>query len=128
MLVRQDAGMDQGVDVVKMRIPADAIIPGEKITKYLLIPKSSGDKSKYLAAAGFTPATAAALESEIRRLIAEVDGIVERATQRGVYYNVIGTLAGPSGIARPVKLVWLKRQDGVFTFVTLIPHLPGVER
>ncbi len=105
-----------------MRIPADAIIPEEKITRYLLVPKSSGDKSKYLARGGFSTANAAALESEIRRLTAQTDAIYDRAKEHGIYYNVSGSLNGPTGTVLPVMLVWLKRLDGVFSFVTLIPQ------
>ena len=36
-----------------MRIPDDAIIPEEKLTRYLLVPHPSDDKSKFLAQAGF---------------------------------------------------------------------------
>jgi hypothetical protein len=105
-----------------VQIPPDAIIPDGKITRYLLVPKASGDKSKYLARGGFNQTNPAALETEIRRLTAETNAIVERASSRGVYYNVLGTLVGPSGAKLPVKLVWLRRLDGVFTLVTLIPQ------
>ncbi len=37
-----------------MKIPSDAIIPDEKLTRYLLVPKARNDKSKFLAQAGFT--------------------------------------------------------------------------
>jgi hypothetical protein len=106
-----------------MRIPAEAVIPAGKIARYLLVPKVSGDKSKYLARGGFNQATAAALEAEIRRLTAEVDAVVERGSTRGVYYNVSGSLVGPSGMALPVRLVWLQHIDGVFSLVTLIPQV-----
>ena len=79
-----------------VRIPPDAIIPDGKITRYLLVPKASGDKSKYLARGGFNQTSASALEAEIRRLAAEIEAVVERAGPHGVYYNVVGTLIGPS--------------------------------
>jgi len=34
-------------------IPSDAIIAREKLTRYLLVPKSTNDKCRYLAQAGF---------------------------------------------------------------------------
>ncbi|MBD2204797.1 hypothetical protein H6G33_13520 [Calothrix sp. FACHB-1219] len=37
-----------------MKIPPDAIIADEKITRYLLVPREQDDKSKFLAQAGFT--------------------------------------------------------------------------
>jgi hypothetical protein len=110
-----------------MKIPSDALIPPDKITGYLLIPKKSGDKSKYLASAGFDRTNAALLESEIRRIAAEIDAMIERANQHGVYYTVTGSLNGPTGSRRPVKLVWLQRIDGVFTFVTLVPQHGSAE-
>jgi hypothetical protein len=105
-----------------MKIPADAIIPPDKITAYLLVAKKSGDKSKYLAGAGFDSSNTPTLEAEIRRITAGADAAIERVNQFGVYYTVIGTLVGPTGLQRPVKLVWLKRIDGVFLFVTLVPQ------
>lgn len=107
-----------------MRIPPDAIISDGKITRYLLVPKASGDKSKYLARGGFNQTSAIALVAEIRRLTAETEAVVERAGPHGIYYNVLRTLVGPSGDKLPVKMVWLRRLDGVFTLVTLIPQ-PG---
>jgi hypothetical protein len=37
-----------------MRIPSDAIIPDEKLTKYLLVPRHWDDNSRFLHRAGFT--------------------------------------------------------------------------
>jgi hypothetical protein len=48
-----------------MRIPEDAIIPDDKITRYLLIPKLRSDKSKFLAQAGFTQENPEALRAEL---------------------------------------------------------------
>jgi hypothetical protein len=35
-----------------LRIPSDALIPLEKLTSYLLVPREWDDKSKFLAQAG----------------------------------------------------------------------------
>jgi hypothetical protein len=104
-----------------MKIPPDALIPEGKLTRYLLVPRKSGDKSKFLARGGFNLTTSALLEREIRRLAADREAIADRVNENGIYYNVSGSLAGPSGIELPVKLVWLHRLDDVFTFVTLVP-------
>ena len=104
-----------------MRIPSDAIIPAGKIQRYLLVPRKANDKSKYLARAGFGLTTSEQLASEIHRLTAGADAQFDRANEHGEFYNVIGSLVGPSGMELPVKLVWLRRLDGVFTFVTLVP-------
>lgn len=37
-----------------MKIPSNAVIPMEKITAYLLVPREWDDKSKFLDYAGFT--------------------------------------------------------------------------
>jgi hypothetical protein len=37
-----------------VKIQDTAIIPEEKITRYLLVPRIKDDKSKFLAQAGFT--------------------------------------------------------------------------
>ncbi len=104
-----------------MTIPPDAIIPPGKLTSYLLTPRAKDDKSKYLARGRFTPASAPLLEAEIRRLAAAQDAIVDRAREHGVYYTVSGEIVGPTNLSLSVKLVWLHRVDGVFSFVTLVP-------
>jgi hypothetical protein len=37
-----------------VKILEDAVIPEEKLTRYLLVPRIKDDKSKFLAQAGFT--------------------------------------------------------------------------
>ena len=105
-----------------MKIPPDGMIPREKLTRYLLVPLGKDDKSKYLAQSGFGAAAASLLEAEIRRLTAETDAVVSRVREHGVFYTVSGTIVGPATVPLAVKLVWLKRVDGVFSFVTLIPQ------
>jgi hypothetical protein len=48
-----------------VRIPADAIIPDDKLTRYLLVYKARNDKSKFLAQAGFTQENPEALRAAI---------------------------------------------------------------
>lgn len=108
-----------------MRIPPNAIIAPDKLTQYLLKPRPKDDKSKYLALGGFLLEAPDVLESEIRRLTAETDASVDRFREHGVYYNVTGEIVGPAGVPLAVKLVWLRRVDGVFSFVTLVPQPRG---
>lgn len=49
-----------------MRIPVDAIIPDDKITRYLLVQKARNDKSKFLAKAGFTMENPESLKDAIQ--------------------------------------------------------------
>jgi len=105
-----------------MRIPPDALIASTKLTHYLLTPRVKDDKSKYLAQSGFDLASADRLETEIRRVAAERDGIIDRVREHGTYYTVEGEIVGPLSVPLPVKLIWLHRTDGVFSFVTLVPQ------
>ncbi len=53
-----------------MKIPDNAVISEEKLTRYLLVPRLKDDKAKYLAQAGFTQANPEELLTAIRQLIA----------------------------------------------------------
>ena len=104
-----------------MRIPSDAIIADEKLTRYLLIHRPFDDKSKFLAQAGFTIYNWPVLRQAIRTLADAVECMEENADEYGVFFEVRGTLIGPAGILK-VKLVWMRRAiDGQFQFVTLVP-------
>jgi hypothetical protein len=105
-----------------MRIPPDALIPAGKLTNYLLVRKAQNDKSRYLARGGFGLDNPAALNAAIRQLTSEVDAVADRVNEHGTYYTIRGLLAGPAGLTLPVRLVWLLRLDGVFSFVTLVPE------
>lgn len=103
------------------KIPPDAIIPTEKLTKYLLIPRQRNDKSKFLAKAGFTIENPTDLEKAIRKLVAENDAIQDRQNEYGTFYQVTGELVGPRGIL-PVVTVWIIRtSETQYRFVTLKP-------
>ena len=41
------------LDFRRMKIPADAVIPAQKLSHYLLVPRPWDDKAKFLAQAGF---------------------------------------------------------------------------
>jgi hypothetical protein len=58
-----------------VKIPADAIIPDDKLTRYLLVYKARNDKSKFLAQAGFTQENPEALLSAIRSLAESVEAV-----------------------------------------------------
>jgi hypothetical protein len=88
-----------------LRIPPNATIPPDKLARYLLVPRKSDDKSKYLARAGFDLTTVELLRAEIRRLTNATDVSFDRANEHGEFYNVLGSLVGPTGTELPVKLV-----------------------
>ncbi len=104
-----------------MKLPADAVIPREKLVSYLLASRRKNDKSRYLALAGFTRDNPEILDASLRRLIAEHEAVIDRVDDYGVFYRVAGPLQGPDGIL-PVVSIWMKQEtDGVCRFVTLKP-------
>ena len=105
-----------------MRIPAEAVIPPEKLTHYLLQPRPWDDKSKFLAGAGFSLKDPATLEDAIRRTAAFFDAIEDGDNEYGTFFRVEGLLQGPAGRSLQVVLIWLQwTLDGTFHFITLKP-------
>jgi hypothetical protein len=80
-----------------MKIPVDAIIPVEKLTRYLLVPKLKDDKSKFLAQAGFTQNNPDDLRVAIRQLIQDNTAIADGTNEYGTFYRVEGMLQGING-------------------------------
>ena len=66
-----------------MKIVGDAIIPKEKLTQYLLLPRQKNDKSQWLAQAGFTREQPGTLEKAIYQLITENEAIPDRQNEYG---------------------------------------------
>jgi hypothetical protein len=105
-----------------MKIPADAFIVRDKLTRYLLVPKPKDDKSGFLAQAGFTQSNPDDLETALRRLIAEYEAESDRVNEYGVFYRVRGRLFGPTGTLAVVT-IWLRQDvDEEFRFITLKPE------
>jgi hypothetical protein len=106
-----------------VRIPEDAVIPDDKITRYLLVQKARNDKSKFLAKAGFTPENPEALIAAIQLLLEADEAAEDGSNEYGVFYKVVGELVGANGVNLSVVTIWLRRQiDGKFQFVTLKPR------
>jgi len=105
-----------------VKIPENAIIPDDKIIRYLLVQKARNDKSKFLAKAGFTTENPQALKIAIQSLTKIGEAIEDRNNEYGTFYQVIGELVGANGVILSVVTIWLKRQvDDKFQFVTLKP-------
>jgi hypothetical protein len=105
-----------------VKIPEDALIPDDKITRYLLVQKVRNDKSKFLAKAGFTIDNPEVLRSAIQAIAGAGDAIEDRSNEYGVFYQVVGELVGTNDVSLSVVTIWLQRQlDGKFQFVTLKP-------
>src|SRR5262245_53729665 len=93
-----------------MNIPEDAVIPSEKLTRYLLVARNKSDKSRLLARAGFTLANPHELARAIRVLNTQVAAVQTTANDYGDFYRVNGELAGVNGVNLNVSTVWLKRK------------------
>ena len=80
-----------------MQIPSKAIIPEDKLTRYLLVFRDKDDKSKFLAQAGYTLDNAASLQKAIIQLITVEDAIKDGKNEYGIFYRVEGMLEGVNG-------------------------------
>lgn len=105
-----------------MKIPADAVIPDDKLTVYLLVYKARNDKSKFLAKAGFTAQNPETLYAAIQLLAQSFEAVEDITNEYGTFYRVEGELIGSSGASLSVTTIWRRRQsDGNFQFLTLKP-------
>jgi hypothetical protein len=105
-----------------MHIPPNAIIPPEKLTRYLLVPRPWDDKSRFLAQAGFSLSDPDRLENAIRQTVAQFEAFEDGTNDYGTFFRVEGDLIGPNGCTLQVVLIWLQwRLDGTHHFVTLKP-------
>lgn len=106
-----------------MKISSDAVIPIEKLTAYLLVPREWDDKSKFLGYAGFTKENPHLLLAAIRELAAQAEAVEDGENEYGVFLRAEGWLTGPSGRSLPVVTIWLQSRSGGQTrFVTLKPR------
>jgi hypothetical protein len=105
-----------------VKIPDNAVIPEEKLTRYLLVPRLKDDKSKYLAQAGFTQANPEDLLTAIRQLITDNEAVEDNVNEYGIFYTVEGNLQGINDRSLAIITVWLQsKYDGSFRFITLKP-------
>ena len=105
-----------------MKLPADTVIAPEKARLYLLVPYARGDKSKFLASAGYTLENPDRLLHDLRAQILPLEAAPLESNPFGEYSEIRGTLTDPNGIALPVRTIWLKeRLSGATKFVTLVP-------
>lgn len=105
-----------------MKIPSDAIVTEQKISDYLLTLRAEDDKSGFLALGGYSRERWRELESDLRKLIASEEAVLNRNTPYGDIYYVHGRLVGPNGAALNVITVWIQlAKTGETRFVTLFP-------
>jgi hypothetical protein len=105
-----------------VKLPADARIAPEKLTRYLLVKRSVGDKSEFLKRAGYTLDNSQRLERDIRRQVLTEDAILIQSTSYGELYEIRASLTGPNKTSLKVKTVWMQElRTGVTKFITLYP-------
>ena len=105
-----------------MKLPADTVIARDKLTRYLLVPQARGDKSAFLAGAGYISETADQLLRDLRVQILPLDAVVLESNTFGKYCEIRGRLTGPNGVILAVRTIWMTEHlSGITKFVTLIP-------
>ena len=105
-----------------MKLPPDAFIDPHKATHYLLVWRAKGDKSAYLARAGYTQATAAQLIDDLRAQILPREAVAVESTGHGQYYEIRASLRGPNGRTLRICAIWMTEHlSGITKFITLVP-------
>ena len=105
-----------------MKLPPNALIASEKVTHYLLVRQSRGDKSVFLRRGGFTLANPNALIASLTTLRDQKNAQLVSENKFGRFYEVAGVLHGPTGIGLRVKTIWMTEHlSGTTKFITLIP-------
>jgi hypothetical protein len=106
----------------KMKLPANSLIAGEKITHYLLVPLARGDKSAFLARAGYTLDNPQQLLADLRNQILPLDAAAAGNNKFGEYFEIRGVLRGPNALELRVRTIWMTEHlSGRTKFVTLFP-------
>ena len=109
-----------------MRLPADTTIAEDKLAHYLLLPQARGDKSTFLARAGYTRENADQLLRDLRAQILPLEAVALESNKFGRYYEIRGTLTGPTGVPLAVCTIWMTEHlSGATVFVTLIQAKRG---
>jgi hypothetical protein len=104
-----------------MKLDRDAVIAETKVTHYLLRWQPSGDKSRFLASAGYSLLDASLLISDIRQLLNQ-EGVFEGSMEYGDTYRIHGQLTGPNGRTLRVVSAWMvEYSSGLTKFLTLFP-------
>jgi hypothetical protein len=71
-----------------VKLPANAMIAPEKLTKYLLVRQARGDKSAFLARAGYTAANPEQLLRDLRRQVLSQEAALLQRTKFGQFYEI----------------------------------------
>jgi len=101
-----------------------ALIPGQKITGYLLsLSHPVGRaKAKFFRAHGYSDASAQVLADDLLRVAALGQVVEQESTVHGVKYVVEGSVLAPRGTTIVVRTVWFAEPGGgPPRFVTAYP-------
>jgi hypothetical protein len=105
-----------------VKLPADSLIPMEKLTRYLLVPLARGDKSAFLARAGYSADNPDCLRQDLRLQLLPLEATPAGTTKFGDFFEIRGVLCGPNGASLRVKSVWMREHLSETTrFITLLP-------
>ena len=105
-----------------MKLPDDAVIAPEKLASYLLVRQARGDKSAFLARAGYTTANFAQLLRDLRQQVLSQEAVSLPRTNFGQFYEIRARLTGPNGTELRIRSIWMKEHlSGVTKFITLVP-------
>jgi hypothetical protein len=78
--------------ILPVKLPADTVIAAEKVTKYLLVRQARGDKSAFLARAGYTTANPEQLLHDLRRQVLSQEAVRLHRTKFGQFYEIRASL------------------------------------
>ena len=105
-----------------MKLPANALIAPEKLTRHLLHWRPEDDKSAFLARAGYTLENADRLRQDIQSQLLPLDAEFVELTDYGPKYLIRGSLHGPNGLELKVVSIWMTEDASQQTkFITLYP-------
>ena len=105
-----------------MKLPPDAVIAPEKLVNYLLVKQARGDKSVFLASAGYSAANSQQLSHDLRGQVLSQDAIPLQRTKFGQFYEIRALLTGPNETTLRIRSIWMKEHlSGVTKFITLVP-------
>jgi hypothetical protein len=108
-----------------MRLPAETVIPADKLTKYLLVRRPRGDKSSWLNSAGYYLANAETLASDLRSQLLCLDAQQAGSDKFGDYFETCGPLRGPTCKVLRARAIWMTEHlSGETRLITLIPEKP----
>ena len=81
----------------RVKLPEHALIPDDKLRRYLLLPREENDKSAFLALAGDTLATWEVLKQDLHELM-KVHAVTDTiSSPYGIKHEIHGALTGPNG-------------------------------